>query len=158
MKNALPHWRKLETLSERHDRMVAQDSLLSFYRLFLFIVLSQETVSLHFLNFIFLARPLFAVLPAGNDALNEYWWYWWIPGQDDRRLYFAVVGFLRVPPLLLICSQCLLVVSWLSNIGEPSYFLQSSRKGRNRSYFPSSAASSCSSLHGTRLVLILTNE
>lgn len=28
----------------------------------------------------------------GNDALNEYRWYWRVPGQSDNGLNFAAVG------------------------------------------------------------------
>lgn len=46
-----------------------------------------------FLNFIFLGRTL-VCHPSwqGNDALNEYRWYWRVPGQSDNGLNFAAVG------------------------------------------------------------------
>lgn len=93
---------------------------LSFRRFFL-------TFPLQFLNFIFLARALFVAPPAGKRRVKRILMV--LVGtwpEDDSRLYSAAVGFPRVPPLLLIRRRCLLVVSWPSDIGEPSYFLQRS--------------------------------
>lgn len=89
----------------------------------------------------------------GNDALNEYRWYWWVPGQGDNGLNFAVAGHREVSScarrrrrrrhFLSIRSVYLPVVSRLSGTNRhtsslsllSSNLLSSRVKRRNRLYF-----------------------